>query len=453
MPSIRSWRWCSAANRFTAGFDEEIRKSSDTAAELEKSIAELRAKRPLQQPDDQRQTDRQISLHDAHLKAEQAALSRFRQLEPLIKRYAPDDPFQTLVWIVAGLLAFTILKNIASSINSVLVARLSQLTVFRLRMQLYRRTLNSDIGGFGRRHNSVVVSHFTNDVNKLNGGLSSIFGKALLEPFKMLFCLIGACMISWRLLVLSLLISPPALILMRLLAKVIKRANHRAMEEMSQIYRVISETLNGIQTVKAFTTERYERHRFHTALKRYLRTAMKIVVCNALARPITELLGIGVICLSLIAGAYLVIEQETHLFGIRMSDRPLNLAALLLFYGFLAGVSGPARKLSGLMVSLQGGFAAADRVYALMDREPQVTDPVEPATVRLPQGQMDFHDVSFAYQEDNLVLNRINLRVEPNDTVAIGRCQRLWQELVDQSDDAVLRSQPGFDYPGRSRPA
>ncbi len=235
----------------------------------------------------------------------------------------------------------------------------------------------------------------------------------------MLFCLIGACLISWRLLVLSLLISPPALILMRLLAKSIKRANHRAMEEMSQIYRVISETLNGIQTVKAFTTERYERHRFHTALKKYLRTAMKIVVCNALARPITELLGIGVISLSLIAGAYLVIEQQTHLLGIRMSDRPLNLSALLLFYGFLAGVSGPARKLSGLMVSLQGGFAAADRIYALMDREPQVLDPAQPAIAHPPQGQLVFHDVTFAYQQDHPVLKRINLDVQTGDTVAI----------------------------------
>lgn len=402
-----------------AWIDEEIRLSSAKIDELEESIKQLRAQRVGKPLDARQHVDLQVARQNSHLAAERAALGRFRQLEPLIKRYAPNDPFQTLVWIVAGLLACTILKNVAASLNSVLVARLSQLTVFRLRMQLYRQTLNGDVGGFGRRHNSVVVSHFTNDVNKLNAGISSIFGKALLEPVKMLFCLIGACMISWRLLVLSLLISPPALVLMRLLAKVIKRANHRAMEEMAQIYRTLSETLNGIQTVKAFTTERYERQRFHAVLKRYLRTAMKIVVCNALARPITELLGIGVISLSLIAGAYLVIEQQTHLLGIRMSDRPLNLAALLLFYGFLAGVSGPARKLSGLVVSLQGGFAAADRIYALMDRAPQVLEPVEPAIVRRPYGQMSFRDVSFAYQNDNLVLNQINLEVQPGDAVAI----------------------------------
>ncbi len=397
--------------------DDEIQKSSDTITQLEQSLEELRENRAKQE--DREQIDLKISRQTSHLAAERVALARYHRLEPIVKRHAPSDPLRTLVWIVAFLLGFTILKNIAASINSVLVARLSQLTVLRLRMQLYRRTLNSDVSGFGRRHNSVVVSHFTHDVNKLNAGISTIFGKALLEPFKMLFCLIGACMISWRLLVLSLLISPPALILMRLLAKVIKRANHRAMEEMSQIYRVISETFNGIQTVKAFTTERYERRRFHLVLKKHLRTAMKIVVCNALARPITELLGIGVISLSLIAGAYLVIEQQTHLLGIRMSDRPLNLASLLLFYGFLAGVSGPARKLTSLVLTLQAGFAAADRIYALMDQKPRVVNPPAPAIAGPSASRMTFQNVSFAYHDDSLVLKRINLEIQPGDRVAI----------------------------------
>ena len=63
------------------------------------------------------------------------------------------------------------------------------------------------------------------------------------------------------------------------------------------------------------------------------------------------------------AGAYLVLEQQTHLFGIRICDRPFSLGSLFLFYGLLAGVGGPARKLSSIFFAIQIGAAAADRVF------------------------------------------------------------------------------------------
>ena len=400
-----------------AWVDGEMENSSQRVIELEADLRSLQ-KQQESQPEDAKIAS-SISALQTRLTAERAAQIRFQKVAPWIQRYAPEDPFQTLVWIVVALVIGTVLKNIAVSVNSILVARLSHLTVFGLRNQLYRQTLNSDLSTFGKRHNSVVVSHFTNDINKLNSGLSSIFGRAMLEPFKMFFCFLGACLISWQLIVLSLLITPPALLLMRSLARSIKRANHRAMEEMAQIYRVISETLNGIQTVKAFTTERFERRRFHAALKQYLQTVMRIVLYNAFARPITELLGIGVISLSLVAGAYLVIEQETHLWGIRMSDRPLGLASLLLFYGFLAGASGPARKLSGLVVSLQGGFAAADRVYELMDREPTIQSKARPEPIQGAVKRLELRNVSFAYQDNDLVLNQLNLQIPAGETLAI----------------------------------
>ena len=64
----------------------------------------------------------------------------------------------------------------------------------------------------------------------------------------------------------------------------------------------------------------------------------------------------------------LVMNQQTHLFGIRMTDQPLSLPGLLVFYGMLVGASDPARKLSEVFNRLQRGAAAADRVYQLYDR-------------------------------------------------------------------------------------
>jgi ATP-binding cassette, subfamily B, bacterial MsbA len=109
---------------------------------------------------------------------------------------------------------------------------------------------------------------------------------------------------------------------------------------------------------------------------------MRIALYNALAKPATEILGLAMIFTALIAGAYLVLNQETHILGIRMTDRPISVAALLCFYGCW---SAPAIRLADCRTcstGLQAGVAAADRLFPVLDRQPQIADPADPARCR-----------------------------------------------------------------------
>src|SRR6185295_8815215 len=138
-----------------------------------------------------------------------------------------------------------------------------------------------------------------------------ILGKMVREPLKMAACLIGAGLICWRLLLFSLIVAPLAAWTIHWLAKTLKSANRRAMEEMSQMYSILEETFQGIKVVKAFTMERYERRRFHQNSKKFFNKSMRIARYDSLTRPMTEVMGILTICLALSAGAYLVINQKT----------------------------------------------------------------------------------------------------------------------------------------------
>ena len=89
-----------------------------------------------------------------------------------------------------------------------------------------------------------------------SGPVKPTLDKFVLEPFKMIACFAGAAFICWRLLLLSLLITPLAALIIHRLGTSIKRANRRALEEMSQIYTLLSESLSAISVVKAFTRER-----------------------------------------------------------------------------------------------------------------------------------------------------------------------------------------------------
>jgi ATP-binding cassette subfamily B protein/subfamily B ATP-binding cassette protein MsbA len=190
------------------------------------------------------------------------------------------------------------------------------------------------------------------------------------------------------------------------------------MEEMARFFNRLAESFSGIHVVVAFTMERFERNRFHQRAKELYRKAMRLVWYSSLARMNNELLGVGVICLAILAGGYLVLSQETHLFGVKMTDRPLSFGAIMVFYAFLAGVSDPARKLADVYSSLQAAAAAADRVYPLLDRKSAISDPPTPRPFPSRDVSLAFEAVHFHYVPGKPVLRDVNLHIRDGETVA-----------------------------------
>jgi ATP-binding cassette subfamily B protein/subfamily B ATP-binding cassette protein MsbA len=351
--------------------------------------------------------------------ADEQALAWRQSAQPWIHRYLPITPFDTLLLMVAALLLGTLVKDLFLMASMILVERFSQLSTFGLRKEFYRRTLRMDLAAFGHDRRANLLARFTNDMNGVNQGINSVLGKAVREPLKMIVCLVGAAWICWRLLILSLLVVPLALYLVARLAMAIKRANRRAMEEMSQLYGVLDESFSGIMAVKSFTMESYERGRFHRTAKEYYRRAMRIMTFNSLTRPTTEMMGMIIVSLALVSGGYMVLNQETHLLGIRMSNRPLGFGALITFYALLIGASDPLRKLADVFNVVQRSSAALDRIYEMLDREPAIVDCPEPKPVPVPFKQLVFQGVNFEYLSEEPLLKDINLTIEQGETVAI----------------------------------
>ena len=351
--------------------------------------------------------------------AAQRDLDWFERLKPWVDAYLPNDPFRTLVYIVALLLVATIVKDTFLTLNTFLVNRLGHVATFDLRKEFYRRTLRMDLASFNESGTSDLLSRFTYDIENVAGGIQTLFGRAILEPLKMVVCLIGAALICWQLLLLSLVMAPVAGFLIVFLSRTLKRANRKALEEMSSLYAILAETFMGIKVVKAFTMERHERRRFHETSKKCYRKSMRIAFFDGLINPVTEVMGISTICLATLVGAYLVMNRETHLLGIKMCSRPLALSELLVFYGLLAGVSDPARRLTEVFNKLQRAAAASDRVYQLLDRQPKIFDPATPRALPRHHRDLVFDRVSFRYSADQPVLDEIDLRIPFGETIAI----------------------------------
>ncbi|MDZ4818427.1 MAG: ABC transporter ATP-binding protein [Planctomycetota bacterium] len=399
--------------------DKEITSKEESIASLRNDITSAQARLATANEADRATIEWEIgSLNESVVKLEETLADR-KWLRPYIYDYMPNDAFRTVVAILLLVLLGTILKNVFIVCDAILVDRLTNLAAMEVRKRFFRRTLRMELASFGENRSSELMTRFTVDMDSLHGGIQTILGRAVREPLKMIACFAGAAYVCWQLLAVSLLVAPVLGYLMSRLAQSLKRANRRAMEEITRLYSILGETFQNIKIVKAFTSERQERQRFHQNSKQIYKRAMKIARYDSLIHPLSEMIGISAISLCILSGAYLVLNKETHLFGIRMSSEPLSWAQLVLFYAFLVGATDPARKLSDVFNRLQRAVAASDRIYGMLDREPKICNIHKPQ--RLPRHHRDLvlKNVSFHYQPEQQVLDGVNLRIQFGESIAI----------------------------------
>ncbi len=341
-----------------------------------------------------------ISVLQTQISSAETRLSRFRRLQPIVARWTPDDPFLTVVILMVYVIVVTAIKGVSSYVHSFLASRLGQLGSLELRSLFFKKMLGYETTFFSRQGISDATTRFTSDMGTLSNGLTLAYGKALREPLKLIVCLVGALLVSWQLLLFTFLFVPIAVVLIRWLAKSLKRVVRRMMAEMAQLYSRIDETFRAIRVVKSFNREDYEIDKFRRSNEVYFKRGMKTAKYDALTSPLTELVGMGMLVLAITAGAYLIIYQKTSLFGIQIFSRPFDLGTLILFYGFLIGASDPARRLSDIFTNIQGACAAADRVYEIIDRESSIRELPEPKRLDEFKDSIVFENVYFEYPVD-----------------------------------------------------
>ncbi len=397
----------------------EIESSQQKIGEYESEIGRLKGELAAARGAGRQVLRRHLGRIESDLEAERASLISSRRLQPLINRFLPGDPFQTVVVIIGVLMLSTLIKHVFLLGNTLLVAHVSNHIARNTRLRVFEKAMTMDRAGYAKYGTSGFSAQITATTDMLCNGVMNLFGGAIREPMKILACLIGACFISWRLLVLSLLIAPVVVLLIVWLSRRLKFVCRRMLELATSFQHVMLEALGTIQTVQAYGMEKKEQRRFESATWDMLKLSMKTIFYNGLTRPITELLGIGMVGTTVIIGSYLVLYQETHLLGVQITDRPLSIATMLVFFGLLIGASDPVRKLSAVFSGINSGIVAADMLYPLLDREPLITSPANPLPVAHPHGMLELRDVSFAYADDDYVLRKIDLQIPFGSKLAL----------------------------------
>lgn len=366
------------------------------------------------------QRDRQkIAALEQNAALEQATIARLVKYQPYVDKYVPQRPFETVALLVAILVGSTLIKHVFWLINDLLVARVAMDISRNIRQKVFDRALHLDRGTFAKTGTSGFSAHITQTSEMLSNALMNTLGGAIREPLKIASCMIGAGLICWRLLLLSLIVAPLVGAMLYWVTRKLRKVTRGVLSRSTSFHQVMLESLGNIQTTQAYTMEPYEQQRFAKATYELRRNGLKYVFYSTLSKPVIELLGLGMLGIAIIGGAYLVLNQETHLFGIRICNEPLTVSALLVFFGMLIGASDPLRKLSTVYSIVHAGTTAADTLYPLLDQNSLIRDPEHPVEPTAPHKLLELRDVSFGYRPGQHLLNDVSLQIPFGSTIAI----------------------------------
>lgn len=409
---------------------EEIQTRETTIVSLDASMAELEAQLAELPTQADGSPAPEVAAEAARLQtslgglrseraSQQAQIAGYEKMRPWIDRFVPASPFQTIAWIVAALMASTLIRHFFLISNEYLVGRVALDVSRDLRMGIFEKAMYMDRAGYAQYGTAGFMAQMTHTTDMLSTGLINAFGAAIREPLKVVACLVGAGLICWRLLLLSLIIAPVVGWLLVSVTRRIKATSSRMLCKAGSFHAVMHESLGNIQTVQAYRMEPHEQERFGDATLMMRNFGLKFIFYTSLSKPIIEFLGLGMLGTTIVGGAYLVLNKETHIMGIPICEQPLSVSALLVFFGMLIGISDPLRKLSAVYSTIYSGTVAADAVFSMLDRPHSIQDPANPVDVASPHRVLSLNHIDFAYQPNQQILNDVSLDVPYGSTIAI----------------------------------
>jgi subfamily B ATP-binding cassette protein MsbA len=328
-------------------------------------------------------------------------------LNLLPREQTPDGKTRAISIIIILMGIFTIIRCTARFYQQYIAEKVVQTAVTNLRKDVFSHVLNMPVSYFESEHPSDTVSRLVRDTGQLSSGMKAMFGKALLEPMKAAALIAGAMIIDLKLTVIFLCSGPVVVVVIAQLGRKIKRATRKSLMSWSLMLGKLKEALTAIKVVKVYNRQDHENANFDVINKKLLKQLFRIAKIDAATSPIMEVLGMIAGGAALLFGAHWVAKQE------------IDASEFITLVAILGTAAEAIRKSSDIWNKVQQANAAAERVYAILDLDPEAEShsayELEPLKSRI-----EFQDVVFTYPgSEKPALKHVNLTVEAGRNVAL----------------------------------
>ncbi len=340
------------------------------------------------------------------------SLIPIRLTKPLVDDVLPNRNMGLLAWFVLIILSAYGLSALFRSVGYYVNGMVGQKIIYDMRTSIFNHLQALSLSYYDRNQTGRVMTRVITDTGRLQefvvNTVRQVVGD-ILEVIMIAFILFSQ---DWRLTILSLAPVPIVAFGTWLFGRIIRKVYRKVWRRMSSVNAVLADAIGGVQVVKAFAQEGREKNRFASRAQAFMQDTMRTISLRARFFPaLTFVSSLGVVLIWWYGGLKVI---NPSLAG--SEEGP---GMLVMFIGFLWRFYQPIQRFSDLNHRIQHATTSAERVFEVLDTDPEISDAPDALAPAKLRGKVEFKNVSFSYDGGRPVLNDINLVIHPGEMIGI----------------------------------
>lgn len=315
---------------------------------------------------------------------------------------------EALGFICILVIVMILLKNLFLYLAAYIGAPIRNSVITDMRADLFSKILKLPIGYFTGEKKGDILSRMTNDLQEVEVSIISVLNAAITNPITVIVYLIALIKLSPQLTLFLLIFLPITGFVIGRVSKSLKKHSTAGQFKLGEILSIIDETLGGMRIVKAFNAEGEQQRKFQGENNALLRIKNSINRRRELASPMSEVLGIMVLCMVLYFGGRLA-----------LADPPLVSGDVFIAYiAIFTQIINPLKAFSTAAYNIQKGKAGAERIQAILNVKETVVEKPNALPIASFNDAIQFRHVQFAYQ-DATILKNVSLEIAKGKMIAL----------------------------------
>jgi len=312
-------------------------------------------------------------------------------------------------YVVSALLAYVL---------SVVMLRLSQRIIYKMRRQVFEKLMTLPVNFFDTHATGDIISHLSYDIDTINSTLSHDLVQILTSAYTVVGSLLFMWKISKPMILIFALTVPVSLLFTRYRSQKVRPLFRARAKKYGQLNGFAEEMLTGSRTISAYGRQDVISSRFNKINDEAMDAFYKAEYNGALLYPTINLINnISLALVAVLGGVLYMYSQNGTILA--TSAFFITLGGVAQFVQYSRKFAGPINEFSNILHEIQSAFSAAERVFAILDEEPEKLDAIDALELKEVKGDVCLEDVTFGYTEDKTVLQNVSVNAKKGQTVAI----------------------------------
>ncbi len=319
---------------------------------------------------------------------------------------------------VGKMLFCYIAAAITSYLLAVLMIKLSQSVIYRMRKQLFEKLTTLPISYFDTHATGDIISRISYDIDTVNSSLSHDLVQIMTSVYTVIGSLIFMWQISKPLILVFVVTVPISILFTKYRSKKVRPLFHKRSQKLGELNGYAEEMLSGCRTIQAYHRQDEIGRRFDAKNKEAMDAFYNAEYYGATMGPTVNFINNFSISLVMIFGGILFMYSES---GVASAGSVffITLGGVAQFVQYSRKFAGPINEFANILHEFQSAFSAAERVFRIIDAESEPADSSTAKTLEKLKGSVELSDVTFGYTPEKTILHNISVKAEPGKTIAI----------------------------------